>query len=295
MRRVKSFFNSYMEISMLYRQTNARLFASSVAFFVFLAIFPTVLLVFSIIPFTPLTEAGFLEFLEKVLPKALDSLTVNIIRQLYGNSPTIFSVMTLILLWSSAKGIQGIKSGLNVINGSAELSNFILLRLRAIVYSLIFAVAIVLMVSIVVFINFIYDMLGTYFGFYIGWLEFLFDFRFLFQWIFYAFVLTYVYAWVPDKKKRPIRQWKGALFTGTTWTLFNWAFNFYLQKFSSFNLYGSMATVIIMLIWVYTLSVLFMYGGIINVYFNSKRDKEKNAEKNSVTEDDMNFENEITP
>ena len=118
---------------MLYRQTNARLFASSVAFFVFLAIFPTVLLVFSIIPFTPLTQEGVLDFLAKVLPEALDSLTLNIIKQLYGHSPAILSITTLILLWSAAKGIQGIKSGLNVINGCAELSNFILLRLKAIV------------------------------------------------------------------------------------------------------------------------------------------------------------------
>ena len=50
---------------------------------------------------------------------------------------------------------------------------------------------------------------------------------------------------------------------------------YYLMNFSTFNLYGSMATVIIMLIWVYTLSVFFMFGGIINVYFN-KKEKEKN-------------------
>ena len=260
---------------MLYRQTNARLFASSVAFFVFLAIFPTVLLVFSIITFTPLTEAGVLDFLQKVLPEALDSLTLNIIRQLYGKSPTILSITTLILLWSSAKGIQGVKSGLNVINGSAELSNFILLRLRAIVYSLILAIALVIMVSAVVFINYIYGLLGEYFGFHLGWLETIFNFRFLVQWVLYAFLLTFVYAWVPDKRTRPRRQWKGALFAGTTWTLFSWAFNFYLQRYSTFNLYGSMATVIIMLIWVYTLSILFMFGGVINVYFNKKQDEKK--------------------
>ena len=275
MKKIKAFFNGYMEISMLYRQTNARLFASSVAFFVFLAIFPTVLLVFSIIPFTPLTQEGVLDFLAKVLPEALDSLTLNIIKQLYGHSPAILSITTLILLWSAAKGIQGIKSGLNVINGCAELSNFILLRLKAIVYSLILAVAIVIMVAVVVFINYIYDMLGVYFGFHFGWLEAIFNLRFLLQWIFYAFLLTFVYAWVPDKTTRPRKQWRGALFTGTTWTLFNFAFNFYLMNYSTFNLYGSMATVIIMLIWVYTLSVLFMYGGIINVYFN-KKEKEKN-------------------
>ena len=258
---------------MLYRQTNARLFASSVAFFVFLGIFPTVLLVFSIIPFTPLTEAGVLMFLSQVLPDALDSLTVSIIRQLYGNSPTILSITTLILLWSSAKGIQGIKSGLNAINGDAELSSFILLRLRAIVYSLIFAVSLVIMVAVVVFINYIYDLLCQYFGVELHWLEAIFNFRFLIQWLFYALILTFVYAWVPDKKTRPRKQWKGALFTGTTWTIFNWAFNFYLQHFSSFNLYGSMATVIIMLIWVYTLAGLFMFGGIINVYFNKKKEE----------------------
>ena len=256
MKKIKAFFNGYMEISMLYRQTNARLFASSVAFFVFLAIFPTVLLVFSIIPFTPLTEEGVLQFLAKVLTEALDSITVNIIRQLYGHSPTILSTTTLILLWSAAKGIQGIESGLNVINGCAELSNFILLRLKAIVYSLIFAIAIVIMVAVVVFINYIYDLLGQYFGFHFGWLEAIFNLRFLVQWIFYAFLLTFVYAWVPDKKTRPRKQWR-------------------VMNFSTFNLYGSMATVIIMLIWVYTLSVFFMFGGIINVYFN-KKEKEKN-------------------
>jgi len=244
---------------------------------VFLAIFPTVLLVFSIVPFTPLSKEGVFVFLETVLPEALDSLTVSIIDQLYVNSPTIFSITTLILLWSSAMGIQGIKSGLNVINGCAELSNFILLRLKAILYSVFFAIGIVVMVSAVMFINYIYGLLGDFFGFDIVWLDNLFNYRFLFQWLLYAFFLTFIYAWVPDKKTRPRKQWKGALFTGTTWTVFNWAFNFYLQRFSTFNLYGSMATVVIMLIWVYTLSVLFMFGGIINVYFNNNPAKKKSS------------------
>ena len=175
------------------------------------------------------------------------------------------------------KGIQGIKSGLNVINGCAELSNFIMLRLRAIVYSFIFAALIVAMVTVVVFTNYIYDLIQQYFGFHLEWVEALINLRFLVQWIVCAFVLTFVYAWVPDKKTRPSKQWKGALFTGTTWTLFNFAFNYYLQHFSTFNLYGSMATVVIMLIWVYTLSVLFMYGGIINVYFNKKKENTGNT------------------
>ena len=94
---------------MLYRQTNARLFASSVAFFVFLAIFPTVLLVFSIIPFTPLTEAGVLHFLEKVLPEALGSLTVNIIRQLYGVSfhfRSPFHVVSQIIIYGRRRVVN---------------------------------------------------------------------------------------------------------------------------------------------------------------------------------------------
>lgn len=270
-----------MDISMMYRQTNARLFASSVAFFVFLAIFPSILLIFSIIPVTPLSERAILDFLAKVLPETLDNLTVNIIGQMYGNSPAIISITSLVLLWSAAKGFQGIKSGLNAVNGYAELSNFIMLRLRAIIYAIIFALFLIFVVAATVFINYIYGLLGKYFGFQLAWLEMLFDFRFLFQWIFSALILTFIYAWVPDKKTRPRKMWKGALFTGTTWTVFNWAFNFYLSNFSSFNIYGTMATVIIVLFWIYTLSFLFMYGGIINVYTNNKKEEELKRIKES--------------
>lgn len=274
MKKIKEFWKSYMEVSLMYRQTNSRLFASSVAFFVFLGIFPSVLLVFSIIPFTPLTQTGVLDFLRKVLPEALDNMTVNIIGQLYGNSPAIVSVTSILLIWSSAKGVQGVKSGLNAINGDVEMSNFIMLRLRAILYGIIFSLTLVLSVAIIVFLNYIWDLIQAYFGFSFVWVDYLINFRFLIQWIIYAFVLTFVYAWVPDKKSRPRKQWKGALFTGTTWTLFNWAFNYYLSNWSSFNIYGSMATVVIMLIWIYTLSFLFMYGGIINVYLNRKKQEE---------------------
>lgn len=274
MKKIKEFWKSYMEVSLMYRQTNSRLFASSVAFFVFLGIFPSVLLVFSIIPFTPLTQTGVLEFLRKVLPEALDNMTVNIIGQLYGNSPAIVSVTSILLIWSSAKGVQGVKSGLNAINGDVEMSNFIMLRLRAILYGIIFSLTLVLSVAIIVFLNYIWDLIQAYFGFSFVWVDYLINFRFLIQWIIYAFVLTFVYAWVPDKKSRPRKQWKGALFTGTTWTLFNWAFNYYLSNWSSFNIYGSMATVVILLIWIYTLSFLFMYGGIINVYLNRKKQEE---------------------
>ncbi len=278
MKKIKEFWKTYMDISLMYRQTNSRLFASSVAFFVFLAIFPSILLVFSIIPFTPLTQSGVLLFLKKVLPEALDTITVNIIGQLYGNSPAIVSVTSVLLIWSSAKGVQGVKSGLNAINGDAEMSNFIMLRLRAILYGIIFSATLVVSVAVVVFLNYIWDMIQMYFDFQFVWVEYLINLRFLIQWILYAFVLTFVYAWVPDKKSRPRKQWKGALFTGTTWTLFNWAFNYYLSNWSSFNIYGSMATVVILLIWIYTLSFLFMYGGIINVYSNRKKEA-KSAEE----------------
>lgn len=269
--KLKNFWKSYIDITKIYKATNARLFASSIAFFVFLAIFPTILLVFAIIPFTPLTEAGVLAFLAKVLPEALDTLTISIIRQLYGNSPAIVSITAVLLVWSSGMGVQGVKSGLNVINGCKEMSNFIVLRLRAILYAIIFAAFIVVVVAGLLFINYIYGMLESYFNFKIELIDLMFNLRFLIQWFISAFILTFIYAWVPDKKTRPRKQWRGALFTGTTWTVFNFAFSFYLSNFSSFNIYGSMATVIISLVWVYTLSMLFMMGGIINVYINEKK------------------------
>ena len=73
-----------------------------------------------------------------------------------------------------------------------------------------------------------------------------------------------MYAWVPRKRRRLKSQLVGATFAGVCWTLFSMIFSFYLQNFPAFTMYGSFATIIILLMWTYVCMVLLLAGAQIN-------------------------------
>ena len=55
--------------------------------------------------------------------------------------------------------------------------------------------------------------------------------------------------------------WPGAILTGLLWHLALEGFSFYVRDMSRFNLvHGSIAAVIVFLLWVYTSAVVLMYG-----------------------------------
>ena len=62
---------------------NISVYASGTAFFFFLSLMPTLIIVCSLLPLTSLTEKNLLIAAVKVMPDFLDSLTVVLIRQMY--------------------------------------------------------------------------------------------------------------------------------------------------------------------------------------------------------------------
>jgi membrane protein len=74
-------------------------------------------------------------------------------------------------------------------------------------------------------------------------------------------VVGLIYYFVPSAKVRFRDVWPGAILTGVLWHLALEGFSFYVRDMSRFNLvHGSIAAVIVFLIWVYTSAVVLMYG-----------------------------------
>lgn len=250
-------------------------YASSAAFYIFLSIIPIIVLLFTIVPYTPLTQEGVLKVLLEILPDSLDTFTTGIVAEVYDKNVAILSISAVILLWSASKGMQAITLGLNSINGVKETRNFVLLRLEACLYTVILLVLMIVSLGLFVFGSFIMDHL-------VLWMhidqiyQVLVDFRFLVEWIFYAIPIAILYAWVPNHRTKPHKQWRGAAFTGVTWTLFSYAFSLYLSVFQAFSIYGSLTTVIITMFWIFVAMNLLFLGALINVFY---RDSDEKAEK----------------
>jgi membrane protein len=79
--------------------------------------------------------------------------------------------------------------------------------------------------------------------------------------IVFILVVGLVFYFVPNAKVRFRDVWVGAIFTGVLWRGALFGFSWYVRDMSRFsNIHGSIAAVVVFLVWIYTTAVLFLYG-----------------------------------
>lgn len=79
------------------------------------------------------------------------------------------------------------------------------------------------------------------------------------------FNIKLIYVIAPDEKIESTSATKGSIFTTVGWILATEIYSFYIATFSNYSLfYGSISNVIILLLWVYILSYIFVLGMILN-------------------------------
>ena len=76
-----------------------------------------------------------------------------------------------------------------------------------------------------------------------------------------------IYAFVPGIKLRFKKQLPGAAFSAVVWSFASFAFSVYVDNFNGFGTYGSLTTVVIMMIWFYMMMYILLIGAHINRYF----------------------------
>ena len=254
-------------------------YAASTAFFFFLSVVPMLIMICTIIPYTPLTEENLVELVTDFLPDQIDPLAESLISEVYDKSAGILSVALVATVWSAAKGVMALMKGLNSVNRVVEKRNYFVLRIIASFYTLVMLVVVILSLFVMVF----GDQLVTLALHRIPQLQrvvsFAMNFRFLFVWAVLSVLFAAVYAYVPDKKLAFKEQIPGAVFTAVVWSVFSWAFSYYLTYGNSYGIYGSLSIIIIVLLWMYFCMYIILIGACLNRYFGAvqrRRDGDAN-------------------
>lgn len=248
-------------------KNNISALASSAAYFLFLSLIPILMLICSIIPYTPVTEADLMNVLSQLLPNTIAPLIISIIEDVYDKSPAAVSISALITLWSAAKGIMAIKSGINLVNGVEETRNYILLRIQAAFYTVIMLCIVVFFLFVMVFGNVIADFISFNLPDFSSFWQFSMHFRFLYVWFFLTFLFACLYSWLPNRKLKFRTQIPGALFSSIVWSAFTWFFSLYAENFNTFSIYGSLATIIFVMLWLYVCMFILLIGAEVNQHF----------------------------
>ena len=232
-------------------------FAAQSAFFLLLSLIPFLMVFSSLLQYTVVSEAPLLKYVNSLAPEYIAPFIVSIIHEVYHKSVGIVSATAVAAIWSAAKGIQSIAEGFNCIYEVKETRNWLARRFWAVVYTLVFMVSIIAALVLLVFGKSIQGMLVGYVPILSQAANLLFRLRGIIVLFVLSLVFTVFYKTLPngkgmEKYKLTFKnQFPGAIFCALAWYLISAGISVYLDYFNGFSMYGSLATIVLVMLWLY--------------------------------------------
>ena len=245
-------------------------YAAQAAYFFILSLIPMIVLLITMVQFTSVTQEEVLESVMQIFPTSVEGMVRSIVMEVYNQSGTAISVSILMVIWSAGKGVLSISSGLNCVYDNIETRNYFYLRLRASLYTILFIIAIVLSLLLSGFGNMIAMLVQSHMPMFNRFIGFLIQIRTHFNLIVLTVFWSVVYKYLPNRKNGVkttlFGQMPGAIFTACGWLVLSMIFSIYLDVFRGFSsMYGSMTTIVLIMLWLYMCMYVVLLGGEINV------------------------------
>ena len=271
MKLVKSIYKHVDDFFIQLNRDHVNAYAAQASFFIMIAIFPLLMLLLTLIRYTPVTEVYLLNSVLAVTPNYLDPLMEQIVGEMYSQSNfAIISITAATTLWSASNGILAIIRGLNSVFGREEERNYIIVRLICSFYTIVLLVLIILALGFMVFGNSVLRLFNSKIPFLYDVAAYIIDLRSIYLPIFFTFAFVYVYRIVPNKHFRFIDYIPGALFTSFGWVISSYGYSLYIDNFASATyIYGSLTTVVFMMLWLYMCMYILFMGAEINIHFKA--------------------------
>jgi membrane protein len=244
--------------------------AAQLSYYALLALFPALIFLtalmglFSVESFMP----ELMTYLRNVLPADALSMVQRFLTQVAeGSGANILSIGGLGALWASSSGVTAIMDALNIVFDVKEDGrSFWRIRLTAILLTIGLAGFVILSMALVLY--------GPTIG---RWIADLMGFGVAFTWMWNVLqwpviaglmliVVAAIYHICPDRR---YKRWRwvtpGSLFAVLMWLLVSLGFKAYVDNFGDYNkVYGSIAGVIVLMLWFYWSGMVLLLGGEIN-------------------------------
>lgn len=246
--------------------------AAGTGYFIVLSVFPLLVLVLSLLRYTGLQVNTLTDLLEGFLPDALMPSARRLILSTYQNtSGAVVSLSVLTGLWSASRGVYGLLTGLNAIYGVTENRGYVYTRAISVFYTFLF----LLMLLATLVLNVFGTTLLQWLPFDSGFLWDVVDWRFLLMLLLQTGLFTAMFMALPNQRNTFRQSLPGALLASVGWLVFSDLYSIYVRNFSGYaNIYGSVYAVALSMLWLYCCVSIVFYGGALNHYLSTQRNKE---------------------
>jgi membrane protein len=257
--------------------------AAQLAYYALLALFPALIVLTALMGLLSVERfmPELMSYLRDVLPADALLMVERFLTQIAeGSGANLLSLGALGALWASSSGVTAIMDALNVVFGVKEDRRpFWRVRLIAILLTIGLAGFVILSLGLVLYGS----TIGT-------WVAELMGFGVAFTWMWNVLqwpiviglmliVVTAIYHICPDRR---VRRWSwltpGSVFAVGMWLIVSLGFKAYVDNFGNYNkVYGSIAGVIVLMLWLYWSGMVLLFGGEINAEIEKAEAESKEA------------------
>ena len=250
--------------------------ASSLAFNFFLAFFPSIIVFFTLIPYIPIIgfQETLMEILSNILPPSTNNATFNTLDDIINNQRGgLLSIGFILALYFSTNGMSSLIQAFN--------SSYHIRENESIIKHQLLSIFLTVIISALVFLTIILIIFGK------TTITYLVDFQLINQnkivflniakWIVLIFMLfvgiTTIFNIGPAIKSKIKIFSPGAILATLFIILTSIVFSYYIDNFSQYNkIYGSIGTLIIILLWIYFNAIFLLIGFELNAsILNAKK------------------------
>jgi membrane protein len=244
--------------------------ASHIALSTLMALFPFLIVLTSLAGFFGSKELAdqAAELLLQVWPKRVaDAISGEIHSVLTTTRGDILTVGALLAVYFASNGVEALRVALNRAYSVVEPRAWYWLRLESIGYTLVAAIASLLMAFLIVLGPLILETARQYIPFFVESNErLLFYARYGITISALIAALFVLHAWLPCGRRGFMQILPGIVFTMVASLISGIVFGQYLARFAGnyVSMYAGLASVIIALVFLYFISAIFVYGGELN-------------------------------
>lgn len=250
--------------------------ASSLAFNFFLAFFPSIIVFFTLIPYVPIDgfQQTLMEIISNVLPPSTNSATFSTLEDIINNQRGgLLSIGFILALYFSTNGMSSLIQAFN--------SSYHIRENESIIKHQMLSILLTIIISALVFVTIILIIFGK------AAIVYMIDYQLVNEnklillnaakWAILIFMLflgiTTIFNLGPAIKSQIKIFSPGAILATLFIILTSIVFSYYIDNFSQYNkIYGSIGTLIIILLWIYFNAIFLLIGFELNAsIFNAKK------------------------
>ena len=264
MNKIKRLYNNFNRNLDFIGRWQIAASASSTAFWFFLSLVPIVVLFVSILPYTSLTEEQVLSAVTPVFPDSFNALIRVILSDVFTSSLGVLSVSIIATIWSAGRGFASLIRGLELVYEQKHRSGFLPRRARGVIFTVCMVLAMVLSIVLGGFGRQIVRLAEKYLPGARPIFSFLMHLRFLVVIVLLSLFFCAIYRWATNARPRFGDIFPGALLAAGGWSLFTWLFSALVSATGSYGTYGSLATVVAVMLWLYYCQYILLMGACFN-------------------------------